>query len=80
MSAKRLNASRLRADIYRVLDRVIETGIPIEVERRGRIVRIVPQKPTTKLERLVRRPRFYKCNPDEIVHVDWSKQWRPGRI
>ena len=76
---KRLNASRLRSDIYRVLDRVLETGVPIEVERRGRIIKIVPEKPTAKLDRLVRRPRFFKCDPDEIVHMDWSKYWRPGR-
>jgi antitoxin (DNA-binding transcriptional repressor) of toxin-antitoxin stability system len=79
-TARRLNASRLRADIYRVLDRVLESGVPIEVERHGRIIKIVPDKPTAKLDRLVRRPRFFKCDPDEIVHMDWSKYWRPGRV
>ena len=32
----------LRADLYRLLDRVLETGMPIEVERNGRRLRIAP--------------------------------------
>jgi hypothetical protein len=29
-------------DIYRILDRVLETGIPAEIERGGKLLRIVP--------------------------------------
>ena len=28
----RLTASRLRQDIYRILDEVLESGIPVEIE------------------------------------------------
>jgi hypothetical protein len=49
--------------------RVLETGVPVEVERRGRIIKIVPEKPIAKLDRLVRRPRFFKFDPDAIVRV-----------
>lgn len=30
----RLTASRLRQDIYRILDEVLETGVPVEIEPR----------------------------------------------
>ena len=73
----RLNASRLRKDIYRVLDRVIETGESVEVVRRGRIIRIVAPAPERKLDRLVKRPGFIRGKPGELVHVEWSKSWRP---
>lgn len=29
-------------DIYRILDQVLETGVPAEIERGGRLLRIVP--------------------------------------
>ena len=75
----RLTASRLRQDIYRILDQVIESGVPVEIERRGRILRIVPPEATSKLDSL--RPRDYlNADPEEIVHVDWSDTWRPGEV
>ena len=29
-------------DIYRILDQVLETGVPAEIERRGKLLKIVP--------------------------------------
>jgi hypothetical protein len=75
--AGKLTASRLRADVYRVLDGVLETGVPVVVQRRGRTLRIVAGKPAGRLDRLVARPDFIKGNPEELVHLDWSREWRP---
>jgi hypothetical protein len=75
--AGKLTASRLRADVYRVLDGVLETGVPALVQRRGRVLRIVAGKPAGRLDRLVARPDFIKGNPEELVHLDWSREWRP---
>ena len=73
-----ITASRLRANVYKVLDEVLETGTPVEIERRGQRLRIVPVEPQQgRLERLVRRPRYLKVDPESIVHLDWSDQWRP---
>lgn len=72
-----ITASRLRANVYKVLDDVLETGTPVEVERKGKRLRIVPVEPRSKLDRLVRRPGFLKGDPESIVHMDWSDEWRP---
>ena len=40
----RLTASKLRANVYRVLDQVLETGVPVEIERHGRRLRIIAEK------------------------------------
>jgi prevent-host-death family protein len=72
-----ITASRLRANVYRVLDEVLETGTPVEIERRGKRLRIVPAEPRSKLDRLVKRPGFFKVDPESIVHLDWSGEWRP---
>jgi prevent-host-death family protein len=72
-----MTASKLRANVYKVLDEVLETGAPIEVERKGKRLRIVPVEPRSKLDRLVKRPDFFKVDPESIVHLDWSSEWRP---
>ena len=77
----RLTASKLRANVYRVLDQVLETGIPVEIERHGRRIRIVAAGPRRspapgRLQKLKRR-RYLRCSPDILVHVDWSREWRP---
>lgn len=71
-----LTASKLRENIYRVLDQVLETGVPVEIRRRGKTVRIVPAEVVPKLSRLA--PRDYlRVDPEAIVHLDWSGEWRP---
>jgi hypothetical protein len=71
-----LTASKLRENIYRIIDQVLETGVPVEVRRKGKTVRIVPGEPVSRLERL--RPReFLLEDPESIVHLDWSEEWRP---
>jgi hypothetical protein len=76
MSTKKYTASELRADVYRVLDSVLETGASVEIERKGRVLRIVADAPPSRLSRLVKR-KVLKGSADSIVHMDWSKYWKP---
>ena len=75
----KITASKLRENIYKVLDQVIETGVPVEIERRGRRLRIVPgdETPRSKLARLEPRPKAIVGNPEDLVHLDWSAEWKP---
>ena len=70
----RITASKLRENVYNILDEVIETGVPVEVERKGRILRIVAETRVPKLSRLKRRDCFVG-DPDDIIGMDWSKEW-----
>ncbi|MEX2626989.1 MAG: hypothetical protein WD225_08885 [Ilumatobacteraceae bacterium] len=72
-----LTASKLRENVYRILDEVLETGVPVEIERHGRRLRIVPVDAASPLDRLVCRPDAIVGDPDDLVHVDWSSEWRP---
>jgi hypothetical protein len=72
-----ITASRLRDNVYKILDEVLDTGQPVEIERRGRRLRIVAAEPKGRLQRLVKRPRYLKVDPEAIVHLDWRDQWRP---
>jgi hypothetical protein len=71
-----ISASKLRSDIYRILDEVARTGVPVQIERDGQILEIVARHAPKKLDRLVERP-FLTCPPEEIVHLDWSGEWEP---
>jgi hypothetical protein len=70
----RITASKLRENVYRILDDVIETGVPVEVVRKGVVVRIVSEKPVSKLDRLKKRDIFVG-DSDDIIGMDWSKDW-----
>lgn len=71
-----MTPSELRKDIYRALDRVLETGVPLEIERRGRTLRIVAEPIRDKLDNL--KPRdVIQGDPEDLVDVDWLREWRP---
>jgi hypothetical protein len=70
-----ITASKLRENIYRILDEAIETGVPVEVARNGVILRIIPERPVSKLGRLKKRSGFHG-DPDDITRIDWLKKWR----
>lgn len=72
-----MRATRLRSDLYRVLDHVLQTGEPVEVERKDGVIRLVPVVPASKLDRLVPRPDAIVGDPEALVHVDWSSEWKP---
>lgn len=72
-----ITASALRADVYRLLDKVLDSGRPLEIERKGRIVVIAPKQARSIWERLPRREGAIVGDPDELVHMDWSSEWNP---
>ena len=72
-----ISASKLRADVYRLLDEVLETGKPLEIERNGRTLVISPKEERSIWERLPRREGAIIGNPDELIHMDWSSEWNP---
>ena len=71
-----LSLTQLRADLYHLVDQVIVTGIPLEIERKGVKIKLVLEKKKSKLDNLVKHPGTIKGNPDDIVHIDWSHEWK----
>jgi hypothetical protein len=74
---KPYSVARLRANLYKVLDRVLETGLPVEVERKGRRLRIVPSETGGRLANITPHPDYLRSDPESLVHMDWSEEWRP---
>lgn len=74
---KPLNATDLRANLYRVLDEVLATGRPQEVVRGRRTLLIVPAgRKRLRLEDLPAR-KAYVGSPEDLVSVSWAGEWKP---
>lgn len=76
-----LTASKLRANIYNILDNVLETGVPVEIERSGQILNIIPADDysMSKLDRLEGHSDFLLCGLEDLVRIDWSEHGKPGQ-
>lgn len=74
-----VSASQLRQDVYNLLDQVLATGEPLEVKRKGRTLRIVPEQTGSKLDRIVPIPDLIVGDPEDLVEIDWSAEWDPER-
>ena len=70
-----ITASKLRENVYRILDEAIETGKPVEVVRKGVTLTIVPSKRVSKLANLKKRPGLFVGDVEDIMHIDWLKEW-----
>lgn len=72
---RRLTPTELRRDIYRLLDQVLETGEPLEIERSGRTLLLVPV--SGRRRRLADLPRrqAITCSPEELIATSWEDSW-----
>ena len=61
-----ITASHLRQNIYKLLDRVIKTGQPLEVERKGQKLKIIRAERLSRLNQLPKR-RCIKGDPESLV-------------
>jgi hypothetical protein len=72
-----ITASKLRESIYQILDRALETGEAIEIERNGRRLRIIPDEPRSRIELLIERPEVVVGDSEDLVNLDWSNGRKP---
>ncbi len=70
----RLSTARLKENLGHILDEVLETGIPVEIERKGHILKIVTDHTGKKLDNLKPHDAIIG-DPESIAYIDWSKEW-----
>jgi len=71
---KTITVTELRGNIYNLLDEVLNTGIPIEINKGGKKLKIIPVGKANKLQNLVSRPNVIKGNSDDLVDISWEKE------
>ncbi len=79
MKAMKVTATYLRQHIYELLDQVLKTGEPLILERHGKKLQIatVVERPRRKLSQLRERNDIIVGDPEDLVHMDWSTEWKP---
>lgn len=71
-----LSLTALRSRLFKLVDGVIETGIPVEIERKGKRLRIELVEKKSKFDNLKKR----KCiigDPDELIDLkvsEWNEE------
>ncbi len=74
-----ITLSKLRENIYQIVDAVLKTGEVIEIQRHGKKLKIKPEIEYNKLKALKKRT-YLKCKAEEIIHLDWEKEWRSNDL
>ncbi len=77
-----MTLTELRRNIYRVVDELLRTGKTMEIQAKGRTVYLSSGQRGGKLDRLRKaaRSRALQGNPEDIIHMEWEKQWHPRHI
>jgi hypothetical protein len=75
----KVTATALRQNIYGILDKALATGQTIEVERKGKTLKIVPPKVESRLAKLKDRGLFIG-DVDDTIHIDWMEEWRKNNL
>ena len=74
---RKVTATELRKNIYKLLDEVLNSNIPLEVERKGKRLIIAPADRGSRIKGLQAHADCIVGDPEELVHMDWSEEWRP---
>ncbi len=69
---KLITPTELRANLYRLLEEVLNTGVPLEIKKGGRKLRIVPVEKVDKFQNLVSRPEVIHGDPEDLVTISWE--------
>jgi len=71
---KTVTPTQLRTDIYNLLDEVLQTGLPLEIKKGDKKLRVVPVDEVDKLKNLISRPEVISGDPDELAEINWSDE------
>lgn len=75
---KFVTPTELRSNIYHLLDEVLATGVPLEIKKGERKLRIVAVEKVDKFQNLPARPQTILGNPDELVTITWEHEVNLG--
>ncbi len=70
-----VTTTELRQNLYNLLDQLIQTGQPIEIKRKNKVLKIIIEPPKSKLDNLKKRD-VLNCKPDEIINNYWESEWK----
>ena len=70
---KTITPTELRGNIYQILDDILNTGVPVKINKGGRKLIIAPIENIDKLQNLRKRKHVIKGDSEDLVHITWDK-------
>ena len=68
--------TKLRENLFKLLDEVIATGEVLDVKRNGHILHIVPERKGSRLEKIIAK-KITNASDEELINTDWEDEWKP---
>jgi hypothetical protein len=68
--------SKLRENLYNLLDAVAEKGELLEISRKGKILRIVPEQRPSRLDKIIAK-NITTASDEELINTSWGDEWKP---
>ncbi|MDA3798858.1 MAG: type II toxin-antitoxin system Phd/YefM family antitoxin [Kiritimatiellae bacterium] len=69
-----ISVSSFRSNIYKILDEVVKTGKPLELNRKGSSLAVISLDKKKKLDNLVKHS-VMEGDPQELVELDCTEGW-----
>jgi hypothetical protein len=66
-----ISLTALRSNLFKIVDEIIKTGNPVEIERNGHRLKIILEEKTSKLDNL----KPHDCivgDPDDLIQMRQS--------
>lgn len=72
-----MSLTELRANLYKIVDQIIMTGIPVEIQRNGHMLKIIStdENIPSRLNRLQPKTDVIIGDPESLVHSEWLSEW-----
>ena len=70
---KTFTPTELRGNTYQILDDILNTGVPVKINKGDRKLIIAPIESTDKLQNLRKRKNVIKGDPEDLVQITWDK-------
>ena len=82
MMSKYLSPTALRKDLFNILDAIVETGVPVAINRHGRTLKIVLEDKPSRMDVLARYAvdDLIAGDPEELVSVDLTTWSEPENV
>lgn len=75
---KKIALTTFRQNLFQIVDQVIETGVPVEIERKGRCVRVMVEERKSKLANLIAHKSIVG-DPETLVELEVGESKRNRR-
>jgi len=71
---KTIPVDQLTTNLINLLEEIVNTGDPIELNWQGNRFQILPVQKKSKLDNLVPHPEVYIGDPDDFVNISWEHE------